>query len=153
MATGAFVPSLAASPCVAPLSYVLGTAAHAIWREWERSGSIRVLIDTTHSSTLFNAVRNEIEEVAEARNDTSASEMEGNTMYDKKSGLTQVHLQAWASEPHIVWLELEGSRKQKAVLTRGSDVVTGRDNSLSRCEAIALQMRSSERNRLEERHS
>ncbi len=135
-------------PCVAPLSYVLRMAAHRVWREWERWGSIRVLIDTTQSSTLFNAVRHEIEDVAEARNDTSASEMEGSTAHDKKSGLSQVHLQAWAREPLTVWLELGGRRKLTAVLTRSPDMATGRDNSLRKCEPIVLQLRSSERNRL-----
>ena len=31
-----------------------------------------------------------------------------------------------------MWLELEGRRRLTAVLTRGPDVVTGRDNSLLR---------------------
>ena len=81
-------------PCVAPLGYVVRKAAHRVWREWERWGSIQALIDATQSGALFKAVLRDIEDVAEARSDTSASEMEASTVHDKKSGLTQVQLQA-----------------------------------------------------------
>ena len=134
--------------CVAPLGYVVRKAAHRVRREWERWGSIQVLIDATQSATLFKAVLQEIEDVAEASSDTSASEMESSTVYDKKLGLTQVQLRPWAREPLTLRLELPGRRRLTVVLSRGPDVVTGRDHSLSRCERMVLGLRSSERNRL-----
>ncbi len=97
--------------CVVPLGYAARKAAHRVWREWGRCVSLRALIDSTQSSALFDAVVVEIETVAEAKNNTSASEMESSTMYDKKTGLTQVHLLAWAKEPHTVWLKLAMARE------------------------------------------
>ena len=88
------------------MGYVVRNATHSARLEWEWWGVSQALVDATQSPALFQAVLQEIEDVAESRCDTSASEIESSTIYDKRTGLTQVQMPAWARGPLTLRIEL-----------------------------------------------
>ena len=96
-------------------------------------------IDSVRAGTLFNAVVERIEQVAESSGETYSCDVEGLTQYDKTLGRTQVRMRYWGKEPRTVNLELAHGRKLTVVLTRGQDVICGRDrpSQAGRCCSFA----------------
>ena len=129
--------------CVAPLSW----AAQRVWDrvrvavdEWRH---IRVEVDSLHSSTLFNALTERIEQEAESRTSTCSSDVLGGTEYDKKLGRTQVKFSFWGSRSRVVHVRLPGCRQMAVTYARKDDVIAGRDHSLQSHECMILRLRAS----------
>ena len=127
----------------APLSFAAGHAGHRCQRVWAQWGCIRVVVDSMRSGTLFNAVADHIERIAEARKETCSSELEGSTIYDKSLGRTQVKMRFWGKEARTVHLQLPGGRRLSASYSRGDDVVCGRDHAVTTRECLVLRLRAS----------
>ena len=106
-------------------------------------GSIQVEIDSVRAGTLFNAVVERIDQVAESSGETCSCDVEGLTQYDKTLGRTQVRMRYWGKEPRTVNLELAQGRKLTVVFTRGEDVICGRDHALTSREMLQLRLRAS----------
>eukprot|EP00929_Paragymnodinium_shiwhaense_P034607 TRINITY_DN18802_c0_g1_i1.p1 TRINITY_DN18802_c0_g1~~TRINITY_DN18802_c0_g1_i1.p1 ORF type:complete len:447 (+),score=82.06 TRINITY_DN18802_c0_g1_i1:486-1826(+) len=95
------------------------------------------------SQTLFNAVVNQIEEVAEARNETASSAVEAFTGYDKSIGRTQVRMRFSGKTNRTLRMELAGGRRLTATFSRGDDVICGRDHSVQSREKVVLHLAGS----------
>jgi hypothetical protein len=95
------------------------------------------------SGTLFNAVADHIENVAETTKEMYSSELEGSTIYDKSMGRTQVKLRFWGRDTRTVLLQLPGGRRLSASYSRGDDVVCGRDHAVTTRECFVLCLRAS----------
>ena len=59
---------------------------------WQRWTTIQVVIDSMGDTTLFNAVVDCVEQVAEKRNETCSCDVEAFTIYGKTDGRTQVKM-------------------------------------------------------------
>ena len=106
-------------------------------------GHIRMEVDSVRSPTLFHAVADRIEKVAEEKDTTASVDCEGTTEYNKSSGRTEVRLRYWSSRERSVPLRLEGDRKMMVMYVRGDDVVCGRDQSVQNRECFILELASS----------
>lgn len=78
--------------CVPTLSYGLQKVWHRVLLAWRYSGTIQVEIDSVRASTLFNAVADRIDQVAESSGETCSCDVQGLTQYDKTLGRTQVRM-------------------------------------------------------------
>ena len=115
-------------------------------RVYERRRWLRIELDSMHSPTLFNAVSDAIEKVAERQSDTCSSDVEAFTEYDKPTGRTQVRMRFWGCRSRTVYVKLvggRGSREMKVVYDRGDDVVCGRDQSVQHRERLVLRLPAS----------
>jgi len=129
--------------CTAPLSFVAGHANQRCRHVWAQWGCIRVVLDSMRSGTLFNAVTERIECIAEAKKEMFSAELEGSTIYDKSSGRTEVKLSFWGKEARTVHLQLPGGRRLSASYSRGDDVVCGRDHAVTTRECLVLCLKIS----------
>ena len=129
--------------CVAPLSFAANETWNRVQLIWGQWGSIQVLVDSMRAATLFNAVADRIEEVAESKAETCSSNVESFTMYDKTLGKTQIRMRFWGKESHTVHLKLAGNRSLAVTFSRGDDVICGRDHSVKTRESLIIRMRSS----------
>ena len=94
------------------LSYrAAGIVLQRCERAWTQWGCINVVVDSMRSGTLFNAVADHIERIAEAKNESCSSEVEGSTAYDKSLGRTQVKMRFWGKDARVVHLHLQGNRR------------------------------------------
>jgi hypothetical protein len=127
----------------APLSFTARHAGHRCQHVWAHWGCVRVVVDSMRSGTLFNAVADHIENVAETTKEMYSSELEGSTIYDKSMGRTQVKLRFWGRDTRTVLLQLPGGRRLSASYSRGDDVVCGRDHAVTTRECFVLCLRAS----------
>ena len=97
--------------CVPFLSCSVSFVWRRVLSSWRHPGAIQVGIDSLQAGTLFRAVTECIEQVAETNNETCSCEVEGLTAYDKTLGRTQVLMRHWGKAERVVNLELAQGRK------------------------------------------
>ena len=96
---------------LAPLSYAVQLVWHHAVRASENWNNIVVAIDSMRAATLFRAVADCIEQVAEANNETCSCDTEAFTEYDKTRGTTQVRMCFWGKKPRVVNLKMAAGRR------------------------------------------
>ena len=126
--------------CVRPLSYYVKIAWLQLLLIWQRWCVIHVEIDSLHAQTLFDAVVERIEQVAEVSKETCSCDVEGMAIYDKKLGRTEIHMRCSSKEARTINLPLAPGRKLTARFTRGDDDICGRDHVATMLFAVATML-------------
>ena len=132
---------------VAPLTVVYRHVFKHAGQLYERLRWVRAEVDSIRGASLFMAVANEIEEVAEKQRSTCSSDVEALTEYDRTKGVTSVKLRYWGRRSKTVRVGLnddEGARRVLLVdYARGDDIVCGRDHSIQNREVLVLRLGAS----------
>ena len=132
------------------LVYPLGLMYKRVWlsvvRVYKHRNFVRIEVDSMRAPTLFNAVADQIENVAESNSATCSSDAEACTQYDKAEGRTRVRMRFWGGPNRSVNIKLSDCQSHRDMVVhykRGDDIVCGRDHTVQSREILILELPAS----------